>query len=84
IKADALERTNLVDKPKFSSILKQLQQKLYKWQVETEDPWRCAPHAVLQAQGVFKKDPVCLTLGHEALQRPKRRVLTQYEEYVLV
>ncbi|KAM8704852.1 hypothetical protein ACLKA7_009329 [Drosophila subpalustris] len=84
IKADALERINLVDKPKYSSILRQLQQKLYKWQVETEDPWRCAPHAVLQDQGVFKKDPVCLTLGHEALQRPKRRVLAQYEEYVLV
>ncbi|KAH8312240.1 hypothetical protein KR044_009949 [Drosophila immigrans] len=84
IKADALERFNLVDKPKYKATLKQLQQKLFKWQVDTEDPWRCAPHAVLQAQGVFKKDPVCLTLGHEALQGPKRRVLTQYEQYVLI
>ncbi|XP_017145033.1 N-sulphoglucosamine sulphohydrolase [Drosophila miranda] len=84
IKVDALERNNLVDKPKYSGILKQLRQQLYQWQVDTKDPWRCAPHAVLQEQGVFKEDPVCLTLGHEALQRSRRRVLTQYEEYVVV
>lgn len=84
IKADALERFNLVDKPKYSATLKQLRQKLFKWQVDTEDPWRCAPHAVLQDQGVFKKEPVCLTLGHEALQRPRRRKLTQYEQYIIV
>ncbi|KAH8358717.1 hypothetical protein KR093_002020 [Drosophila rubida] len=84
IKADALERFNLADKPKYKATLKQLQQKLFNWQVDTADPWRCAPHAVLQAQGVFKEHPVCLTLGHEAIQRPKRRVLTQYEQYVLI
>ncbi|XP_060649502.1 N-sulphoglucosamine sulphohydrolase [Drosophila nasuta] len=84
IKTDPLERFNLAEKPKYTATLKQLQQKLFKWQVDTEDPWRCAPHAVLQAQGVFKKDPVCLTLGHEAIQRPKRKVLSQYEQYVLI
>ncbi|XP_068157194.1 N-sulphoglucosamine sulphohydrolase [Drosophila tropicalis] len=84
IKVDSLERVNLVDKPKYSATLKQLRQQLYQWQIDTKDPWRCAPHAVLQEQGVFKKNPVCLTLGHEALQRPKRTLLTQYEEYVIV
>ncbi|ALC46054.1 CG14291 [Drosophila busckii] len=84
IKADALERVNLVDKSKYKDTLKQLRQQLFKWQVDTADPWRCAPHAVLQSQGVFKDAPVCLTLGHEALQRPKRKVLTQYEAYELI
>ncbi|XP_030370220.1 N-sulphoglucosamine sulphohydrolase [Scaptodrosophila lebanonensis] len=82
IKADALERFNLVSKSQYSGTLKQLRQQLYKWQIDTEDPWRCAPHAVLQAQGVFKNDPVCLTLGHEALYKPPK-VLGHYEHYVI-
>lgn len=83
IKADSLELVNLVDRPKYSATFKELKQKLFNWQVETGDPWRCAPHAVLQAQGVYKQNPVCLTLGHEALQRPKFNFLTQYEKYAI-
>ncbi|KAM7362088.1 N-sulfoglucosamine sulfohydrolase isoform 2-T3 [Cochliomyia hominivorax] len=79
IKSDSLERFNLVDKPKYKTILKQLKQRLLKWQEDTNDPWRCAPHAVLQSQGVFKKNPVCLSLAHEALKKP----LT-HEKYVLL
>lgn len=83
IKTDPLERFNLADKAKYNGTLKQLREQLFDWQVATKDPWRCAPHAVLQEQGVYKDQPVCLTLGHEALQRPKRRILGQYEEYVV-
>ncbi|XP_005191651.1 N-sulphoglucosamine sulphohydrolase [Musca domestica] len=80
IKADSLERYNLADKPKYKGVLKDLKQRLLKWQVDTNDPWRCAPHAVLQAQGVFKKNPVCLSLGHEALVKH----VTHYEKYILL
>lgn len=80
IKADSLERFNLVDKPKYKGILKELKQRLLKWQEDTNDPWRCAPHAVLQSQGVFKKNPVCLSLAHDHLKKP----LTHYEKYVLL
>jgi len=83
IKTDPLERFNLAEKAKYNGTLKQLREQLFDWQVATKDPWRCAPHAVLQEQGVYKDQPVCLTLGHEALQRPKRRILGQYEEYVV-
>lgn len=80
IKSDSLERYNLADKPKYKETLQSLKKRLLQWQVDTNDPWRCAPHAVLQAQGVFKKNPVCLSLGHEALSKP----LTYYEKYILV
>ncbi|XP_013101177.2 N-sulphoglucosamine sulphohydrolase [Stomoxys calcitrans] len=80
IKADSLERFNLAEKPKYKEILQKLRQRLLQWQVDTKDPWRCAPHAVLQEQGVFKKNPVCLSLGHEAISKP----LTRYEKYVLI
>ncbi|EDX12400.1 GD20145, partial [Drosophila simulans] len=70
-------------KGKYNGTLKQLREQLFDVIVATKDPWRCAPHAVLQEQGVYKEQPACLTLGHEALQRPKRRILGQYEEYVV-
>ncbi|XP_075147769.1 N-sulfoglucosamine sulfohydrolase [Haematobia irritans] len=80
VKGDSLERFNLIDKPKYKGTFKMLQKRLLQWQIDTNDPWRCAPHAVLQAQGVFKENPVCLSLGHEALNKP----LTRYEKYVLI
>ncbi|EDV48548.1 N-sulphoglucosamine sulphohydrolase [Drosophila erecta] len=84
VKTDPLERFNLAEKAKYNGTLKQLRQQLFDWQVATKDPWRCAPHAVLQEQGIFKDQPACLTLGHEALQRSRRRILGQYEEYVVL
>ncbi|XP_036323666.1 N-sulphoglucosamine sulphohydrolase [Rhagoletis pomonella] len=80
IKADPLERNNLMEKSKYQRVFEELSARLVKWQVKTGDPWRCAPHAVLEAQGVYKESPACLTLGHEAL----RRSLTQYDKYELI
>ncbi|XP_055902647.1 N-sulphoglucosamine sulphohydrolase [Eupeodes corollae] len=67
LKMDSLERWNLATKAKFKDLLRNLKERLFRWQVETSDPWRCSPHAVLQEQGIYKKNPVCLTLGHEDL-----------------
>lgn len=37
--------------------------RLNEWLEITNDPWRCAPHAVLQDAGPFKNHPQCMTLG---------------------
>lgn len=66
-KIDPMEKTNLVQKPKYKKIFEDLKERLMNWQKATHDPWRCAPHGVLQEQGIFKKDPKCFTLGHEVL-----------------
>ncbi|XP_037951113.1 N-sulphoglucosamine sulphohydrolase [Teleopsis dalmanni] len=80
IKADPMELKNLATKPSYKKKLLELLQLLYKWQVETDDPWRCAPHAVLESQGPFKDNPACLSLGHDALGKP----FADYEKYVIV
>ncbi|XP_067618059.1 N-sulphoglucosamine sulphohydrolase [Eurosta solidaginis] len=80
IKADPLERNNLVGISKYQSVYEELSARLLRWQVKTGDPWRCAPHAVLEAQGVYRDSPVCLTLGHDAI----RNRLEQYEKYELM
>ncbi|KAL9894779.1 N-sulfoglucosamine sulfohydrolase isoform 1-T6 [Glossina fuscipes fuscipes] len=67
IKSDTMERHNLAEQPEYKNVLKVLKQRLHEWQASTNDPWLCAPHAVLQAQGIYKDNPVCLTLGHESL-----------------
>ncbi|XP_055851899.1 N-sulphoglucosamine sulphohydrolase [Episyrphus balteatus] len=67
LKMDPLERWNLASKAKFSDLFKNMKLNLFNWQVKTNDPWRCSPHAVLQEQGIYKKNPACLTLGHEDL-----------------
>ncbi|XP_011193285.2 N-sulphoglucosamine sulphohydrolase [Zeugodacus cucurbitae] len=80
IKADPLERYNLVGKSKYQRVFEELSARLFEWQVNTSDPWRCAPHSVLEAQGVYRDSPACFTLGHEALRRP----LTHYNKYELL
>lgn len=63
LKRDGAELTNLAQKPSFKDIRADLEQRLQKWQALTNDPWRCAPHGVLQDRGEFKNNPQCLTLG---------------------
>ncbi|CRL04974.1 CLUMA_CG018206, isoform A [Clunio marinus] len=55
LKLDGSESINIANKKDYADILKDLQQKLWKWQVETNDPWRCAPHAVLEDKGEYKE-----------------------------
>lgn len=63
LKADGAEMTNIAEKPSMKEIRAKLEDRLNKWLVETEDPWRCSPHAVLQDAGEFKDNPQCMTLG---------------------
>lgn len=63
LKMDPAERTNLASKPSMKETRTMLASMLLKWQTQTNDPWRCAPHAVLQDVGEFKNDPQCLALG---------------------
>lgn len=63
LKYDAGELTNLAEKPSMKEIRLDLEKRLKNWQAITNDPWRCAPHSVLQDKGEYKNDPQCLTLG---------------------
>lgn len=63
LKRDAVELTNLAEKSSMKEIRANLEARLREWQTLTNDPWRCAPHAVLQDKGEYKNDPQCLTLG---------------------
>lgn len=67
LKLDASESLNVVSKKDYSKIFKDLQDKLWNWQVKTNDPFRCAPHAVLEDKGEYKGDPQCLTLAHDEM-----------------
>lgn len=63
LKADGAELTNIASKPSMKQTRAELENRLSKWLEITEDPWRCAPHGVLQDKGEFKNNPQCMTLG---------------------
>lgn len=63
LKYDASELNNIAKKPSMKQVFIDLQNRLNKWLETTEDPWRCAPHGVLQDKGEFKDSPQCMTLG---------------------
>lgn len=64
LKYDAAETTNVASKSSMKEIRANLEERLNTWLKSTQDPWRCAPHAVLQDSGDFKDNPQCLTLGN--------------------
>lgn len=67
MKKDFVEMQNLAYQKDFAKIRKKLEDTLWNWQVDTNDPWRCAPHAVLEDKGEYKGNPSCLTLGHDEM-----------------
>lgn len=67
LKLDASEIINVAGKKDYAPIMKDLQEKLFKWQEETNDPFRCMPHAVLEDKGEYAGNAQCLTLAHEDL-----------------
>lgn len=67
LKTDSYERINLAYRKDFMKIRTELQEQLWKWQVATNDPWRCAPNGVLEDKGDFEGNPSCLTLGHDEM-----------------
>lgn len=40
----------------------QLKLRLESWQRQTNDPWLCSPHSVLQDSGQYRVDPICMPL----------------------
>lgn len=67
LKLDPSEVMNVAKKKDFAKILGELKEALWKWQVETNDPWRCSPNAVLEDKGEFSGNAQCLTLAHDEM-----------------
>lgn len=40
---DPLETKNVIDDPAYQDVAKELKDKLWQWQVNTDDPWLCMP-----------------------------------------
>ncbi|KAB5526194.1 hypothetical protein PHYPO_G00148900 [Pangasianodon hypophthalmus] len=59
--SDPAEQTNLASDPDHKAVLELLREQLVKWQWDTEDPWVCAPDAVLED----KMEPKCRPLYNE-------------------
>ncbi|XP_053473328.1 N-sulphoglucosamine sulphohydrolase [Ictalurus furcatus] len=59
--SDPAEQNNLASDPRHKAVLELLREQLVKWQWETEDPWVCAPDAVLED----KMEPKCRPLYNE-------------------
>ena len=59
---DRNELNNVIDNPKYSEIVTNLQLLLNDWMKETTDPWICSPGGVLQASGKYKQHPTCMRL----------------------
>lgn len=64
MKVDPIELKNLATKLSVKEIRNDLEKRLNEWLTFTNDPWRCAPHSVLQDKGDFKDNPQCMTLAN--------------------
>jgi N-sulfoglucosamine sulfohydrolase len=62
LKLDPQEMKNLVGKSSLAEVEATLKKRLMEWQEKTGDPWRCAPHGVLEDKGEFAEEPTCLSL----------------------
>lgn len=67
LKIDGGELINMAHKKDYAKVFEDLKKKLWDWQVETDDPWRCYPQAVLEDKGEYKENAQCLTLGHDEM-----------------
>ena len=45
--SDPKELKNLIDKPEYQDVQKEMRQELWAWQQKTNDPWICSPGGVL-------------------------------------
>ncbi|XP_046662156.1 LOW QUALITY PROTEIN: N-sulphoglucosamine sulphohydrolase [Homalodisca vitripennis] len=62
IKADPEEVENLAYNVTFKDVVESLRRRLDSWRQDTQDPWLCAPSAVLEDMGDYKKHPHCFPL----------------------
>lgn len=61
---DPHEMQNLYSDPTYAKIISQLRGQLTAWQNVTDDPWICAPTAVLEKGGIYKQHPQCMALDN--------------------
>jgi len=62
LKSDSKEIHNLYSEMKHHQITKRLKRSLRRWRIETNDPFICSPHSVLEDTGYYKSHPKCLPL----------------------
>ncbi|XP_022916694.1 N-sulphoglucosamine sulphohydrolase isoform X2 [Onthophagus taurus] len=64
LRSDVAELNNLADAPTYKDLLDALKNRLFDWQLKTNDPWICSPHGVFENKGLFKDNPQCLGLDN--------------------
>ncbi|XP_063991281.1 N-sulphoglucosamine sulphohydrolase [Diachasmimorpha longicaudata] len=61
LKMDPEELNNIASKPSAEGVFRKLREKLLQWQRDTDDPWICAPHGVLEPFEGDKRDLRCMS-----------------------
>ncbi|XP_028981990.1 N-sulphoglucosamine sulphohydrolase [Diachasma alloeum] len=61
LKMDPEELKNIAFEPSAKGVFKELREKLLQWQKDTQDPWICAPHGVLEPFEGDKHDLRCMS-----------------------
>lgn len=56
LNTDPKELKNLIDKPSYKSVFKELRQELLTWQKNTGDIWICSPQGVLVGESCEPMD----------------------------
>lgn len=64
LKLDPTESRNLYGKKDLLPVITTLQNQLMDWLTKTNDPWRCAPHSILQDKGDYMNNAQCLPLNN--------------------
>ncbi len=68
LKSDSHEIHNIYSSLKHYKIIKELKNSLKKWRLETNDPFICSPHSVLENTGYYKLKPKCLPLFNHKIK----------------
>lgn len=64
LQQDPDELKNIANSASRQDILKNLKYQLLSWQHITDDPWICAPGAVLENVGAYAKNPQCMSMDN--------------------
>lgn len=62
LKTDPLEIVNLIDKKEYAGVVEKFKSMQLHWLNITHDPWICAPGGVLEDAGLYKQNPVCMSM----------------------
>ncbi|KAI8501017.1 hypothetical protein Bbelb_211120 [Branchiostoma belcheri] len=64
LRTDPQETVNLAGNSDYRDVLQELRSQLQAWQRITYDPWICAPWGVLEDEGPYKDNPVCMSMDN--------------------